>query len=305
MGDGDVDAGSEEEPMQTWAKGLIVVVFVIVVLGTAGTAFLSIRQAPPPPSHSYVVAIASSATSLEEDQTATITATFTDNSSPVSAATVSLDASPADAGAIAGTGVGTTDANGRVTFSYRAARVAVNTTVTLTAAAIRDTTTTTGTGTVLVVPPSNNGGPQPMGVFVTRSADGTNWVLHVVSTPPGKAYTQTYLTLIRSDGTTNLTSTPLSSLAVATSGCSLQQASGSSTTVSVGDRILCQTSWYVAGTEYRISDSTTVLAAGELHKRSHGSWAVSSRKRGCVLMSHGRFRDDTDVALVPTCDHKG
>jgi len=108
------------------------------------------------------------------------------------------------------------------------------------------------------------GGPQAIGVAVSRTSDGTNWQLLVTSTPSGKAYTTTTLTLIKQDGTTNLTSTALSALVTGTNGCSLEEASASSTAISVGDRILCRVLWYVTGTDYQISDGATLLASGEL-----------------------------------------
>jgi hypothetical protein len=105
-------------------------------------------------------------------------------------------------------------------------------------------------------------GPQSMGISITRTSDGTNWQMLVTSTPSGRAYTSTTLRLIRADGSTNLTSTSFSALATGTNGCSLQQASSTSTAVAVGDRILCRVSWYPAGVDYQISDGATLFASG-------------------------------------------
>jgi len=41
--------------MPTWAKGLIVAVVVVVVLGITGAAFLSTRQQPTPPQPNYAI----------------------------------------------------------------------------------------------------------------------------------------------------------------------------------------------------------------------------------------------------------
>src|ERR1700716_1011977 len=57
--------------------------------------------------------------------------------------------------------------------------------------------------------------PQQMGVSLTRSSDGTNWVLLVSSTPTGKAYTSTTLAIFKADGSSNLTATALGSLSAA------------------------------------------------------------------------------------------
>jgi len=106
-------------------------------------------------------------------------------------------------------------------------------------------------------------GPQAMGVTVSRSSDGQNWVLLVSSTPSGKTYSLARLTVFRTDGTTNLTATPFANLDVAGEGCALQQADATATAVTVGDRILCRTSWYVVNSDYQISDGTTILANGK------------------------------------------
>lgn len=106
------------------------------------------------------------------------------------------------------------------------------------------------------------GAPQSMGINVTPSPDGTNWVMLVSSTPTGKLYSSTTLAVFRGDGSTNLTATALASL-TASSGCSLSKVSTSATSVQVGDRILCKTTWYTTGSSYQVSDGTTLLATGK------------------------------------------
>jgi len=106
------------------------------------------------------------------------------------------------------------------------------------------------------------GTPQSMGVSVSRSGDGQNWIMLVSSTPAGKPYASTTLAIFRPDGTQNLSATALSNLVTATNGCSVSKVSGSATSVQVGDRILCRTTWYGVDTEYQISDSTVILASG-------------------------------------------
>ena len=107
------------------------------------------------------------------------------------------------------------------------------------------------------------GTPQALGVSVSQSTDGANWIMVVSSAPSGKAYTATTLAIFKPDGSNNLTATALSSLATATNGCSLSKANSASTAVSVGDRILCKTSWYVTDASYQVSDGTTILASGK------------------------------------------
>ena len=104
----------------------------------------------------------------------------------------------------------------------------------------------------------------PMGISVSRSSDGQNWVLTVTFTPAGKAYTRTNLAIFRSDGSVNLSLTPLASLNPAVHGCSLVKAFPGSTTVSVGDMILCRVDWYPTGSRYEISDSGGIRATGQL-----------------------------------------
>ena len=108
------------------------------------------------------------------------------------------------------------------------------------------------------------GTPQSMGISASRSPDGTNWVLLVSSTPTGKAYTTTTLSMFRGDGTANLTATAWSSLSTATNGCTLVKTTSTATAVQPGDSILCKISWYVSGSQYRISDGTNLLATGKL-----------------------------------------
>ena len=107
------------------------------------------------------------------------------------------------------------------------------------------------------------GTPQALGMSVTKSTDGANWIMLVSSAPSGKAYTATTLAIFKPDGSNNLSATALSALATATNGCSLSKANSAATAVSVGDRILCKTSWYVTDASYQVSDGTTILASGK------------------------------------------
>jgi hypothetical protein len=120
---------------------------------------------------------------------------------------------------------------------------------------------------VLVFRPFDDGTTGPGGgpsVSVSRTADGANWQLLVTSTPTGQEYASLALRLVRPDGTTNLSLTPLASLDRFTNGCTLERANPASSRLAVGDRVLCAAAWYPTGTQYLISNGATIIAAGEL-----------------------------------------
>src|SRR2546425_9933963 len=96
------------------------------------------------------------------------------------------------------------------------------------------------------------------------SPDVWTWDLLVSSTPTGKVYATTTLSMFRGDGTANLTATAWSSLSTATNGCTLVKTTSTATAVQPGDSILCKVTWYVSGSQYRISDGTNLLATGKL-----------------------------------------
>ena len=60
---------------------------------------------------------------------------------------------------------------------------------------------------------------QQIGAAVSRSGDGTNWIITFTSVPSGLAQTTTYFSLTTSSGgSTAVTSVPLSSLKTTTNG---------------------------------------------------------------------------------------
>src|SRR2546427_9005744 len=107
------------------------------------------------------------------------------------------------------------------------------------------------------------GTPQAMGVSVQPSSDGSNGIVTVLSTPTGKLYASTTLAIFHGDGTSNMSATAFASLGAA-NGCSLSKVSTTATAIQVGDRVLCKRSWYVSGSQYQISDGTTLLANAKL-----------------------------------------
>jgi len=105
-------------------------------------------------------------------------------------------------------------------------------------------------------------GPRAIGVAVSRTGDGADWQILVTGTPTGQGYASLALTLVRADGTTNLSSTLLASLNRFTNGCNLLSGNPGSDQLAVGDRIHCAVSWYPAGTNFQISNGATLLASG-------------------------------------------
>src|SRR3972149_177764 len=87
------------------------------------------------------------------------------------------------------------------------------------------------------------GTPGQMGISVGRSSDGTNWVLLVASTPAGNSYLTTTLTIVRPDGTTNLSATAWANLDSLEEGCTLERSNVSATSVGPGDWPTCRGAW--------------------------------------------------------------
>src|SRR3989442_9756652 len=108
------------------------------------------------------------------------------------------------------------------------------------------------------------GTPQAMGVSVQPSSDGSNWILTVLSGRKGNLDVSSTLVIFHGDGSSNMSATAFASLGTA-NGCSLSKVSTTATAIQVGDRVLCKTSWYVNGSQYQISDGTTLLATRKFH----------------------------------------
>src|SRR6266540_3917046 len=81
-------------------------------------------------------------------------------------------------------------------------------------------------------------GPRAMGVTLTKSGDGKNWTLTVVSTPPGLTQSEARLTIFAPNGSVFV---------------------GTGSTVAVGDRVLVDTARYGTRYEVQIADATSVL----------------------------------------------
>jgi len=111
------------------------------------------------------------------------------------------------------------------------------------------------------------GAPRAMGVSLTRSGDGTNFILLFSNVPSGLTMSGTTLVVARADGSTNLTATAFSALAPATNGASYNALeTPADATVEVGESILLRTSWYgtPSNGNVRILDGTSILFSGTL-----------------------------------------
>lgn len=98
-------------------------------------------------------------------------------------------------------------------------------------------------------------GPRAMGIALTKSQDGKNWTLTVVSTPPGLTQSEARLTLFAPNGSVMVSKSFLA-LVFSTDGALFV---GSGSTVAVGDRLLVDTARYGTRYEVQIADATSVL----------------------------------------------
>jgi flagellin-like protein len=104
--------------------------------------------------------------------------------------------------------------------------------------------------------------PSAIGVSVSQSSNGLNWVLLFADVPAGKANSTVSLVIADAGGATSLTATTLAALFGGTDASYAPVTSLS--TLSAGDRILLTVSVYAAGSTYQLIDSNGVLATGTL-----------------------------------------
>jgi len=102
-----------------------------------------------------------------------------------------------------------------------------------------------------------------VGVFVARSADGTNWTLTITSAPTALSPSAAKLSIVTSLGASALAPTPFVSLNYISDKAAYFQSQPGGP-VAVGDRLLISTTTYPMGYFYRISDSISILADGTL-----------------------------------------
>ncbi len=109
--------------------------------------------------------------------------------------------------------------------------------------------------------------PTAIGVAVTKSPDGSSWIMTFTSVPTGMSQVATMLTLISSSGATMLSSTSLSAFEGAgMAGVTYVPATTGSMSgyCNAGDRILASVSMYPSGTQYQIASGGSIVASGTL-----------------------------------------
>ncbi len=104
--------------------------------------------------------------------------------------------------------------------------------------------------------------PDAIGVSVSQSNSGANWVLTFADVPAGKANVTVSLSISDAAGATTLPAATLASLF----GGTLASYSPvtSDPTLSPGDKILLDVNTYPAGSTYQLIDDNGVLALGTL-----------------------------------------
>lgn len=117
-----------------------------------------------------------------------------------------------------------------------------------------------------LISPTGNA-PKAIGVAVTKSSNGANWILTFTSVPTGLSNTTTTLTVTTTaGGSTAVTAKPLGDLTATYFGTNGVQYIASLTTgqLGAGDRILLALTTFPAGDQYSISSSGSILASGTL-----------------------------------------
>ncbi|MEE9174149.1 MAG: archaellin/type IV pilin N-terminal domain-containing protein, partial [Thermoplasmata archaeon] len=104
--------------------------------------------------------------------------------------------------------------------------------------------------------------PDAIGVSVSQSNSGENWVLLFADVPAGKANQTVSLIISNPDGTTKLPAATLESIFGGALASYAPVTSGP--TLSAGDKILLDVSEYPAGSTYQLIDANGVLAQGTL-----------------------------------------
>jgi FlaG/FlaF family flagellin (archaellin) len=112
-------------------------------------------------------------------------------------------------------------------------------------------------GLIAVTPPAKT-----MGVTVSRSADGANWTLVIVSVPVGIGVSATRLSILNPGGAVALAAQAFDSLAYAPDG--VEYIGDGDGTIEASERLLISTSMYPTGYRVEISDNAGILFAGNL-----------------------------------------
>ena len=108
---------------------------------------------------------------------------------------------------------------------------------------------------------------QQVGVAVTRSGDGTNWIMTFTTVPTGLGLNTTYVSLVTAAGaSTNITNAGLGTLIIPSPnhGVKYYPSDKTYTSVSPNDRLTVFVLWFPSGTQYSITNSNGILAKGTL-----------------------------------------
>ncbi len=103
-----------------------------------------------------------------------------------------------------------------------------------------------------------------LGVDVTKTGSGNQWILTLASVPTGVSQNDTTLALLNASGATALPAKTLFQLETPFGGVQYIPDSYGPATLAVGDRILISVADYPLGTQYSFVGSGTVLASGTL-----------------------------------------
>ncbi|MDX1534936.1 MAG: type IV pilin N-terminal domain-containing protein [Thermoplasmata archaeon] len=103
--------------------------------------------------------------------------------------------------------------------------------------------------------------PDAIGVTVSQSSNGLNWILTFADVPAGKANSTVSLSISDGSGAVLLAATSLDALGGVSETYS-PITSGS--TLAAGDRVLLTVATYPAGSTYQLIDANGVLAQGTL-----------------------------------------
>ena len=108
--------------------------------------------------------------------------------------------------------------------------------------------------------------PQSLGVAISKSSDGSNWVLTFTSVPSGLSNTTPYLTVLTSGYATAVPVTALGSIYTSAYGSSVvySPATLGSSTLSSADWILLSAATYPAGYQVQISTTNAILFSATL-----------------------------------------
>ncbi len=105
--------------------------------------------------------------------------------------------------------------------------------------------------------------PSAIGVSVSQSSNGLNWIMTFADVPAGKANSTVSLSIADAGGAVLFAATSLNNLGGVNATATYSPITAG-VTLSAGDRILIEVATYPAGSTYQLTDLNGVLAAGTL-----------------------------------------